>query len=69
MWPGSTVCSAAWISEEKTLGQLRGAIWKLRWRNRPLGGIASNSPGAHKGRRVLVEHHGLLPQRQQEGCF
>lgn len=47
--PLRTVCSAAWISEEKTLGQLRGTIWKLRWRDRPLGGIASNSPGRKKG--------------------
>lgn len=36
-----TVCSTAWISEENTLGQLRGTIWKLRWRDRPLGGIAA----------------------------
>ena len=61
--PLRTVCSTAWISEEKTLGQLRGTIWKLRWRDRPLGGIASNSPGAHKGKTALMEHHSLLPQR------
>lgn len=37
MWPGCTVCSATWISEEKTLGQLRGTIWKLRWKKQTLG--------------------------------
>lgn len=61
-----TVCSAAWISEEKTVGSSEGRSGSFAG-ERPLGGAASSSPGAHRGRVAPVGRRGLRPQRGRRG--